>query len=595
MRDKWSWKWVIVSVLSVVCTLQAATPEEIQLKENWNDFLHYTAIGRFELAQNYGQQILESEPEPTALLDLADANPDGFRLLLKMQDENEQLREVSSKILNLIDQGRYIRRTDPKVIAQEIQRLSTTIRGRIAAEERLKNAGEYAIPQMLSALADPDRKNEYAYITEALPKIGRPSIRPLTAALQTENIAVKAEIVRALGKIGYFEPLPYLKLVLETTQSEVLRTQALNAIEQIDASALKISAAELFFTLGEMYYNQDDSVAPSAEFDFANTWFWDAEKQALIRREVNKAYFDELMSMRSCEWTLKADPSVGKAIGLWIASFFRAESVGEPMPEYFGQGHADAMTYATTAGPEYLHQALERALGDEDGYVALGVVEAMAVNAGEKSLLYRLGTEQPLAKALNFSDRKVRYSAAIAFAQANPITEFVGSDLIVQNLSAAILREGTDTLGDDAARQYALRAVNAMYKLALVRNRIVDLSAALPALVTVTRQSDDTEMQTLAAQVLAYLESPEAQRAVAAMALSDQNDVDIRISAFQSLAQSAKVNANLLQTEQVEQIYSLVSSTDADPALRAAAAGAYGALNLPSEQVKKLILDQSRS
>lgn len=595
MRDKWSWKWVIVSVLSVVCTLQAATPEEIQLKENWNDFLHYTAIGRFELAQNYGQQILESEPEPTALLDLADANPDGFRLLLKMQDENEQLREVSSKILNLIDQGRYIRRTDPKVIAQEIQRLSTTIRGRIAAEERLKNAGEYAIPQMLSALADPDRTNEYAYITEALPKIGRPAIRPLTAALQTENIAVKAEIVRALGKIGYFEPLPYLKLVLETTQSEVLRTQALNAIEQIDASALKIPAAELFFTLGEMYYNQDDSVAPSAEFDFANTWFWDAEKQALIRREVNKAYFDELMSMRSCEWTLKADPSVGKAIGLWIASFFRAESVGEPMPEYFGQGHADAMTYATTAGPEYLHQALERALGDEDGYVALGVVEAMAVNAGEKSLLYRLGTEQPLAKALNFSDRKVRYSAAIAFAQANPITEFVGSDLIVQNLSAAILREGTDTLGDDAARQYALRAVNAMYKLALVRNRIVDLSAALPALVTVTRQSDDTEMQTLAAQVLAYLESPEAQRAVAAMALSDQNDVDIRISAFQSLAQSAKVNANLLQTEQVEQIYSLVSSTDADPALRAAAAGAYGALNLPSEQVKKLILDQSRS
>lgn len=595
MRDKWSWKWVIVSVLSVVCTLQAATPEEIQLKENWNDFLHYTAIGRFELAQNYGQQILESEPEPTALLDLADANPDGFRLLLKMQDENEQLREVSSKILNLIDQGRYIRRTDPKVIAQEIQRLSTTIRGRIAAEERLKNAGEYAIPQMLSALADPDRKNEYAYITEALPKIGRPSIRPLTAALQTENIAVKAEIVRALGKIGYFEPLPYLKLVLETTQSEVLRTQALNAIEQIDASALKIPAAELFFTLGEMYYNQDDSVAPSAEFDFANTWFWDAEKQVLIRREVNKAYFDELMSMRSCEWTLKTDPSVGKAIGLWIASFFRAESVGEPMPEYFGQGHADAMTYATTAGPEYLHQALERALGDEDGYVALGVVEALAVNAGEKSLLYRLGTEQPLAKALNFSDRKVRYSAAIAFAQANPITEFVGSDLIVQNLSAAILREGADTLGDDAARQYAVRAVNAMYKLALVRNRIVDLSAALPALVRVTRQSDDTEMQTLAAQVLAYLESPEAQRAVAAMALSDQNDVDIRISAFQSLAQSAKVNANLLQTEQVEQIYSLVSSTDADPALRAAAAGAYGALNLPSEQVKKLILDQSRS
>jgi hypothetical protein len=595
MRDKCSWKWVIVSVLSVVCTLQAAPLETDPLTENWGDFLHYTAIGRFGLAESFGQQILDSEPEPTKLLDLADANPEGYRLLLKMQDENPQLREVSTKILNLIDQGRYIRRTNPRVIAQEIQRLSTTIRGRIAAEERLRNAGEYAIGQMLAALADPDRRNEYAYITEALPKIGRPAIRPLTAALQTDNIAVKAEIVRALGKIGYFEPLPYLKLVLETTRSEVLRTQAQKAIEQIDASALKIPAAELFFKLGEMYYNQDDSVAPSAEFEFANIWFWDTDKQTLIRREVSKAYFDELMSMRSCEWTLKADPSVGKAIGLWIASFFRAESAGEPMPEYFGEGHADAMTYATTAGPEYLHQALERALRDEDGYVALGVVEALAVNAGEKSLLYRVGTEQPLAKALNFSDRRVRYSAAIAFAQANPIADFVGSDLIVQNLSAAVLREGADSLGDDIARQYALRSVNAMYKLALVRNRIVELSEALEALVRVTQQNDDAEMQTLAAQVLAFLESPAAQRGIAAMALSEANDVAIRISAFQSLAQSAKVNANLLQTEQVEQIYSLVSSTDADPALRGAAAGAYGALNLPSEQVKKLILDQARS
>jgi hypothetical protein len=34
---------------------------------------------------------------------------------------------------------------------------------------------------------------------------------------------------------------------------------------------------------------------------------------------------------------------------------------------------------------------------------------------------------------------------------------------------------------------------------------------------------------------------------------------------------------------------------ETDPNLRAAAAGAYGALNLPSEQVKSLILDQAKS
>ena len=589
MRHKSSLIWVMLAGLLVCPALYGAS-----LEENWNDFLHYTAIGRFELARSHAEQIIQDSPDPTALLDLSEENQEGYRLLLNMHANSDELREVSGKILDLIEEGRYIRRTDPKIISQEIQRLSTTIKGRIAAEERLRNAGEYAVPQMLAAIADPDRKNEIAYITEALPKIGRPAIRPLVAALQMQAVAVKVEAIRALGKIGYYEPLPYLKYELETTDSDVIKTQTVAAIEHIDSSALKIPAAELFFRLGENYYNQDDSLAAAAEYDFANVWFWDANKQALLRREVNKEYFDELMAMRACEWTLKTDPAVGKAIGLWIAAFFRAESVGEPMPEYFGAGHADAMTYATTAGPEYLHQALERAIKDNDAYVALGVVEAMAVNAGEKSLLYRLGTEQPLTKALSFSDRKVRYSAAIAFAEANPVNEFVGSDLIVENLAEAVLGESSDKIEPDVAQEYALRSVQAMYKLAVVRNKIVDLSTALPALIEVTQKSSP-QMRVLGAGVLAHLESPEAQRAIMAMAMNEQNDNDIRIAAFGSLALSAKINALLLLTEQTEAIYGLVSSTEADADLRAAAAGAYGALNLPSEQVKSLILDQSKS
>ena len=589
MKHKSSLIGVMLAGLLLCSTVSVA-----DLEENWNDFLHYTMIGRFELAESYANQIIESEPDPTQLLALAEENQEGYRLLLKMNADSDELREVSGKVLSLIDEGRYIRRTDPKIISQEIQRLSTTIKGRIAAESRLKNAGEYAIPQMLAAMADPDRKNELAYITEALPKIGRPAIRPLVAAMQMQDVAVKAEVIRALGKIGYYEPLPYLKYEIETTDSDIIKTQAMSAIEQIDNAALTIPAAQLFFRLAENYYNQDDSLAAAAEYDFANVWFWDADKQALIRQEVNQEYFDELMAMRACEWTLKADAAAGKAIGLWIAAFFRAESVDEPMPVYFGEGHADAMTYATTAGPEYLHQALERAINDNDAFVALGVVEAMAANAGEKSLLVRVGTEQPLAKALSFADRKVRYSAAIAFAEANPVNDFVGSDLIVENLAAAVLGQDVDAIGPDMARTYALRAVGAMYKLAMVRNKVVDLSTALPALIEVTQKSDP-QMQVLASQVLAHLESPEAQRAIAEMSMAQQNDKTVRIATFASLALSAKINANLLLSGQVDAIYGLVSSTDAEADLRAAAAGAYGALNLPSEQVKSLILDQSKS
>lgn len=563
------------------------------VEDNWDDFLHYTAIGRLDLAVGYAQAIIDSNPDPLEVLALSESNPNGYRILLKMQAASEELKEVSGKILDIIEQGRFIRRTDPKIIIQEIKRLSTTTRGRIAAEQRLKNAGDSAIPYMLSAMADPARKNEFANITGTLPKIGRQAIRPLVAALQMKNVGVKGEVIKALGAIGYTESLGYLKYVVENDESEILRQLAGKAIERIDASAAKVPAAILLFTLGENYYDHAESVGAAAEFDTANIWFWDADAKGLVRQEVDKEYFNELMAMRSCEWALKANADTASAISLWLAAFFKAEASGLAQPAYFGAGHADAMTYATTAGPEYLHEGLERALDDKDAYVSLGLVEALAANAGEQSLLYRIGTQQPLAVALSFEDRMVRYSAAIAIGQAGPNADFVGSKLIIENLAEAIGEDGTGELGKELADVYALRAVSVMLKLVQGRNRVVDVSQGREALIKATADSR-SEMQVLSAAVLARLSSPDAQRAIADAALLESNSPGVRVAVFGSLAISAKFNARQLSEAQVDAIYGLISSDATDPELRSAAASAYGALNLPSKRVKDLILDQAR-
>ena len=103
------------------------------------------------------------------------------------------------------------------------------------------------------------------------------------------------------------------------------------------------------------------------------------------------------------------------------------------------------------------------------------------------------------------------------------------------------------------------------------------------------------EIQILSGQILAHIDSPAAQRAIAGMALNTNNDADVRIAAFNSLTTSAKLNANMLVDAMVDAIYSLISSDSTDPAIRSAAAAAYGALNLPSQKVKDLILDQAKS
>ncbi|MHC4244015.1 MAG: hypothetical protein ACYSU4_16545 [Planctomycetota bacterium] len=557
------------------------------LEENWNDFLHYTKIGRLDLAKGYAQAILDSNPDPVELLSFSETNRAGLAILERVVDlaPDAELVEVSRKVLAIIEQGKFIRRSDPKIIIEEVKRLSTTERGWMTAVKRLRNAGEYSIPFMLDAIADDSREDEWKDIKRALPEIGRDG-----------DTALKAEIIKALGGISYPQALGHLKYVVEKDASAELRALAAQSIKKIDPEAVKVPAAVLFYRLAENYYYHAESLQPAEDASFAIVWFWDIVGKRLLREKVDRSYFNELMAMRTCEWALKADPAFGWAIGLWQAAYFKAESAGVDMPNYFGTGHADAMTYATTAGPEYLHQALGRAIKDTNAYVALGAIEALATTAGEKSLLYRIGSAQPLVIALSFNDRPVKYSAAIAIAAAGPVTRFAESKLVVANLALAIAETGEDTglKNPWVVEDYAVRAAKVMLKLGQTRNRVIDLSAARIAVINATKDSR-ADIQMLAGQILAYLPSPEAQRAIAAMALDENNAIDVRIAAFNSLATSAKFNANLLDVTAIDAVYSLVSSQDADPQLRSAAARAYGSLNLPSQKVKDLILDQAKS
>ena len=56
------------------------------LEENWNDFLHYTKIGRFDLAKGYAQAVLASNPDPVKLLELSRANQQGYQILVRVND-----------------------------------------------------------------------------------------------------------------------------------------------------------------------------------------------------------------------------------------------------------------------------------------------------------------------------------------------------------------------------------------------------------------------------------------------------------------------------------------------------------------------------
>jgi hypothetical protein len=160
-------------------------------------------------------------------------------------------------------------------------------------------------------------------------------------------------------------------------------------------------------------------------------------------------------------------------------------------------------------------------------------------------------------------------------------------------IERARLHAGTSTLSDQQASAYALRAADLLVKLAITRGQALDLTVAEGGVLTGLNDSRP-DIAKAAGRVLAVLDSQPAQNGLAARASDESAPADVRVSLYKSLAASAKSFGNKLGDDQISALEKVVTdSKNAD--IRGAAAEARGALNLPSDQARSLILGQSRN
>ena len=158
---------------------------------------------------------------------------------------------------------------------------------------------------------------------------------------------------------------------------------------------------------------------------------------------------------------------------------------------------------------------------------------------------------------------------------------------------ATLRAEGSSTPVDQtAATNYALTAIKSLGMLAVDKASIYKVTEALGALTDALRDKR-SEVVVAAAGVLGQLGSPDAQKAIAVVALADNPDNAVRIALFNALAESAKHTGDVLDATSIAQLIKVLT-TETDPAVRNAAATALGALNVPSNQAAPLILQQAK-
>jgi hypothetical protein len=155
-------------------------------------------------------------------------------------------------------------------------------------------------------------------------------------------------------------------------------------------------------------------------------------------------------------------------------------------------------------------------------------------------------------------------------------------------LETARIKAGALPMEGEVAKSYALRAAAALGKLAMARGQVLNLGAAESTLLD--RLGDERpELVKSVGNVLALLSSRQAQVGLLTKAVDAKASEDVKVSIFKSLSMNAKFFGNKLEAPEVALLQTAVASEQSGE-VRSAAAEAHGALNLPSDQAKTLIL-----
>ena len=455
----------IMALLIAVCTslpVMAQSDDGRSLKTVFEDFLHFSVLGRFDVADSLAGELLGHENlDPVALLRLSQSNTKSIDTLVILIN-NSSISSQAREILDIILEGEHQLRQDVERIKTNIEKLGGDPQNEYYAIAALADSGEYAIPWMIEALKDQSKQALWPRIIRALPKIGRPAVNPLVMAMQSSDERVRRVVIDSLGALGYAQALPYLlDAMADSDVSPESKTHAVAAaarIEQWNGRAFGDEAATEHVRLANQYYAEHGSVRADDRLAMANVWYWDETTQFLNSIQVPTDIFGAVMAMRCCERSLAVGGGREDAVSLWLASNIRREArlglnteSGDPSeakgedktrPDNFPR----ALYFTSSAGPRYAQQVLARAIAGGDPAVALGAIAALREVGGASSLIGGSDDIEPLVAALRFPELLVRIRAAEALGFALPRQPFSGSELVTPLLGNAVALTGKRNL-----------------------------------------------------------------------------------------------------------------------------------------------------
>jgi hypothetical protein len=444
---------IALPVSSVAAEHVMAQPEseiETQRQELLRDFIHFVKIARFDVASDLGTRLMDTGITNAEFVDLVESSREQqrFEEAIAAGLRVPVLEPVAAQLESMFRDGKLDRARDPQEIARNIELLTSGLRARTLARERLIFAGEYAMPQLLDAYLQNKDLALKAQVQRLMVDLGRGAIAPLMAALPGLDETSQEAVAEVLGLIPYRTSLPVLIDVYQNTTNNAVRQSTGRAISRLGGNPGS-DIADMYALLADSYYAEPAELTSFPGESFQLVWNFDPGL-GLVMVPVRTPVFHEAMTMRLAERALSLDPQNDETLALWVASnysrsFDSPEGYENPM---YASDRRNAEYFGIAVGPEIDQVVLRRGLDTRDTPLVRSSIQAIAQTAGSRLLWGQaIDGRFPLLESLNYQNRRVQFETALALGNAQPSESFNGSERVIPLLASAV---------KDASARYAI-------------------------------------------------------------------------------------------------------------------------------------------
>ncbi|MCA9278309.1 MAG: hypothetical protein H6815_06590 [Phycisphaeraceae bacterium] len=409
------------------------------------DFVHYIKIDSREAAALVARQLAGASMTDEQVVSLIENGravrfADFEDALVRASKKGGDVADAAAELDSRFRAAKIALVRNPNEIAKNIAKLTENALARNNASTRLVAAGEYAMPQLLDALLQRNDSALRLEVSKVMVQLGRHAVIPLCTSLLDLDPASQELVVNVLADIGYKTALPWVVELQSSTSSTQVADACTRAMLRMPGGGSGISAADAYLTLANDYYNRKTELINFPQDSTQLLWNYDPAI-GLLMSEIVTPLFDEAMAMRCAEDSLRLNAGTdAEAVAIWVASNLRRDTetdVGYENPEY-PDTRRDATYYAVAAGSDTCQRVLRRAIDDRDTPLVRRAIAALDETASAGALWRGSTQRAPLLDALSYSDRRVRYEAALVLAGAQPNEPFAGADRVVPTLASAV-------------------------------------------------------------------------------------------------------------------------------------------------------------